>query len=122
MASLDHLGLPVRDYSASRDWYVRVLGLELELEATERRTAAVRDAGDLTIFLYEAAVPPEPSAFALWFQVEDVTATYQRLRQSGVVFQHEPKRVEWGYGAELRDPDGYRICLWDEKTMPKSSG
>lgn len=122
MASLDHLGLPVRDYAVSRDWYVGVLGLELEFDAAERRTAAVRDAGDLTIFLYEAAVPAEPATFALWFQVEDVETSYRQGLGQGVVFQHEPKKVEWGYGTELRDPNGYRICLWDEKTMPKSCG
>jgi hypothetical protein len=35
----------------------------------------------------------------------------------GVVFAHPPQKNFWGYGAELVDPDGHRIRLWDEKTM-----
>ena len=26
-------------------------------------------------------------------------------------------KVFWGYGAELRDPDGYSLRLWDQKSM-----
>jgi hypothetical protein len=30
--------------------------------------------------------------------------------------------VYWGYGAELLDPDGYRIMLWDEASMKAKGG
>ena len=120
MGSFDHFCVPVKNYEESRDWYVTVLGLEVEFDAGERRTVAVRDGKDLTFFLYEASVPQDPAAFGFWFQVDDVEAVYQRLSGEGVEFQHGPKMVEWGYGAELRDPNGYRIMLWDEKTMPKA--
>jgi predicted enzyme related to lactoylglutathione lyase len=40
--------------------------------------------------------------------------------ERGIEFVHEPKMVDWGFGAELRDPNGYRIAIWDEQTMPKS--
>jgi len=30
--------------------------------------------------------------------------------------------VFWGYGAELLDPDGYRIHLWDEVSMREKGG
>jgi catechol 2,3-dioxygenase-like lactoylglutathione lyase family enzyme len=26
------------------------------------------------------------------------------------------------YGAELLDPDGYLVCLWDERTMREKGG
>ena len=35
----------------------------------------------------------------------------------GIVFGHGPQKNFWGYGAELADPDGYLIRLWDEKSM-----
>jgi hypothetical protein len=28
-----------------------------------------------------------------------------------------PRKSNWGYGAELADPDGYFVRLWDERTM-----
>ena len=40
----------------------------------------------------------------------------------GVAFVHPPQKVYWGYGAELLDPDGYRLRLWDEVTMREKGG
>jgi len=121
MIKLDHLAIPVRDYRVSRDWYRRVLGLEVEFEIPERQTVAMRDEFDFTIFLTGDAATVVPSC-ALTFQVEDVEAAYRQLSASGVAFVHAPQRVFWGYGAELADPDGYRIMLWDERTMREKGG
>jgi catechol 2,3-dioxygenase-like lactoylglutathione lyase family enzyme len=121
MIKLDHLSLPVRDYRAARDWYRRVLGLEIEFEISERETAAMRDEFDFTIFLSGAAGPVAPSCI-LTFQVEDVEAVHRRLSAADVPFVHGPQKVLWGYGAELQDLDGYRIRLWDERTMREKGG
>jgi len=53
MLRLDHLSLPVHDWQKSRDWYKNHLGFEIEFEISDRKTAAMRDDADLTIFLYE---------------------------------------------------------------------
>jgi hypothetical protein len=37
-----------------------------------------------------------------------------------VKFVSPPKRLFWGYGAEVLDPDGYMNHLWDEVTMRKA--
>ena len=34
-----------------------------------------------------------------------------------VIFEKSPQKLFGGYGAELSDPDGYRIYLWDKRTM-----
>ncbi len=39
------------------------------------------------------------------------------MQARGILFEAPPQRLFWGYGAELRDPDGYRIRLWDEASM-----
>jgi len=54
----------------------------------------------------------------LTFQCDSVDEKYRELSARGIPFVHEPKLVAWGYGAELRDPDGYRVLVWDAKTMP----
>jgi hypothetical protein len=33
------------------------------------------------------------------------------------VLEAQPQKLFWGYGAELRDPDGHLIRLWDELSM-----
>lgn len=116
MVKLDHLTLSVRDYKASRDWYVNLLGLA-EFEIPERHVAAVQDTGGFTIFLEQSSVASGP-AVVLYFQIDSVDETYARLAGRGVHFTSPPAAEFWGYGAELADPDGYRVRLWDATTMP----
>ena len=74
MLKFDHLALPVKDWAVSRDWYVNTLGMSVEFEIAERKTVAVRDQFDFTIFLNQATGPVAASGIALWFQVKDVDA------------------------------------------------
>jgi len=117
MMRFDHLRLPVKDVAVSRRWYVETLGLRIEFEVPERRTIAVQDDADFTIFLQEAEAPVRANGAALWFQVDDVDATFARWSARGVSFAHPPQKTYWGYGAELADPDGYLVRLWDETSM-----
>ena len=117
MMKLDHLAIPVSDVARSRDWYVSQLGLAVEFEVAERGLVALQDSEEFSIFLEEAAAPDRLGRCALWFQVEDVEAIFAAWSARGVAFSHGPQKTHWGYGAELIDPDGYRIRLWDERSM-----
>ena len=117
MLKFDHLRLPVTDLARSRDWYIRTLGLKVEFEVSEQQTVALQDSGDFTIFLQEVQSPVQPNGCALWFQVTDVDATYAAWSARGIVFSHAPRKSYWGYGAELEDPDGYLVRLWDARSM-----
>jgi catechol 2,3-dioxygenase-like lactoylglutathione lyase family enzyme len=117
MMRLDHLRLPVANLARSRAWYVETLRLDVEFEVPERHTVALKDSGDFAILLQEVSSPVAPNGCALWFQVADVDATWDEWSRLGVVFAHAPQKTYWGYGAELADPDGYLIRLWDERSM-----
>ncbi len=121
MVRLDHLSLPVRDWRKSRDWYKDHLGFEVEFEIPERKTAAMRDDANLTVFLYEGEVVDCPG-ISFTVQVDDVEGKHTALVSAGVPFVHPPMKVFWGYGAELCDPDGYRLRLWDQKSMKEKGG
>jgi len=121
MLRLDHLSLPVHDWQKSRDWYKNHLGFKIEFEIPDRKTAAMRDDADLTIFLYEGRVSDCPG-ISFTIQVDDVEAKHNALAGAGISFVHPPMRVFWGYGAELCDPDGYRLRLWDPKSMEEKGG
>ena len=121
MPRLDHLSLPVRDWRKSRDWYKDHLGFEVEFEIPDRKTAAMRDDADLTIFLYEGEVVNCPG-ISFTVQVNDVKERHSMLVGAGLSFVHPPMKVFWGYGAELCDPDGYRLRLWDQKSMKEKGG
>ena len=116
MIKLDHLAISVADHAKAREWYVGNLGLRVEFEVPERRTTALQDDAGLTLFVAEERERPTASC-VLYFQVDDVEAKYRELSARGVPFVHEPRREFWGYGAELQDPDGYRVRLWYEVSM-----
>lgn len=122
MVRLDHLAIPVSDCARSRDWYVQNLGLKVEFEIPERKTVAVSDEADFTLFLYEPVEGEVSASCTLTFQVDDVHTTHRELSARGVPFEKEPQVLFWGYGAELRDPDGYLIYLWDQKSMEEVGG
>lgn len=115
MLKLDHLRIPVTDLARSREWYVRTLGLIVEFEMPDRETVALQDGEGFTVFLQAVRSPVVPNGCALWFQVSSVDATFAEWTARGVAFDHAPRKSYWGYGAELIDPDGYAIRLWDER-------
>jgi predicted enzyme related to lactoylglutathione lyase len=120
MIKFDHLRIPVADLSRSRDWYIRTLDLKIEFEVPERRTVALQDTAGFTIFLQQVESPVVPNQCAMWFQVEDVDAAHADWSRRGITFAHGPSKSYWGYGAELSDPDGYLIRLWDERSMKEN--
>ena len=117
MPTFDHLTVPVSDWMRSRDWYVRHLGMKGEFEVAERQTAALQDDEGFTIFVEKSAAPIGSKGMALYFRVGDIEATQRALSADGVLIHHGPQRVFWGYGAEVIDPDGYIVRLWDERSM-----
>ena len=116
MMKFDHLNLPVTSLDRSRDWYMATLGLKVEFEVPDRRTVALQDGDGFAIFLQEKP-GVAPNGIALWFQVDDVDAIFAQWTTRGVAFAHGPQKNFWGYGAELVDPDGYLVRLWDERSM-----
>jgi lactoylglutathione lyase len=121
MVRLDHLTLPVRQHARSRDWYTANLGLKVEFEARDRKTVALQDDGGFTLFFVESE-EPFTAVCTLAFRVDDVEATYRELSARGVAFGKAPQKLFWGYGAELRDTDGYLVYLWDEDSMKEKGG
>jgi len=109
--------LPVSDCVVSRDWYVNHLGFKVEFENTAHQAVAIQDDNGFTIFLQTTAEKLSGAKCSLTIQVEDVDSVYQRLAAKNLSFAHPPSRLFWGYGAELLDPDGYLIRLWDEVSM-----
>ena len=122
MPRLDHITLPVRDWRVSRDWWRDKLGFEVEFEMEGAGVAAMRDEADLTVFLGQADEVTIPNGLALTIQVSDVEVRHAALKAAGVAFEHGPQKVFWGYGAELLDPNGYRLRLWDEASMKAKGG
>jgi catechol 2,3-dioxygenase-like lactoylglutathione lyase family enzyme len=117
MIKLNHLALAVSDYRLSSRWYIDTLGLKPEFELPDRCVAAVQDDADVTLIFCQVDGRIDPTSCVFSYEVEDVEATHRTLVGRGIPFEYGPRRNDWGYGAELLDPDGYRVRLWDEATM-----
>jgi catechol 2,3-dioxygenase-like lactoylglutathione lyase family enzyme len=125
MVKFDHLRLPVSDLKATRDWYVTHFGFAVEFENPS--VIALKDDADFTIFLYPPETYPGKGSLdgakcGLVLQVDDVEAKHRELTAQGVKFEKPPGKYFWGYGAELCDPDGYVLYLWDEVSMREKGG
>jgi catechol 2,3-dioxygenase-like lactoylglutathione lyase family enzyme len=119
MVKFDHMALPVSNVRRSRDWYLRKLGFKIEFE--RGGIVAIQDSAGFTIFLAKAAKTLAGSKITLTIQVKSVDRKHRELAARGVKFVNPPQLLFWGYGAELLDPDGYMINLWDRVTMRRAT-
>ncbi len=122
MILLDHLTLPVRDWRASRTFYIDHLGFRPEFELPEGGpdglgVAALQDDAGLTLFVEQTRPPIAAGQGSLTIQVDEVHAFHERLSGAGIRFLSPPARQFWGYGAVLTDPDGHVLHIWDKVSM-----
>lgn len=105
--------LYVRDVQRSVAFYNEKLGIPVHLHPDDPHWAE-HSFPDGTRFALHAAGPNAEvgsGTVNLDFQVEDIDAAVATLRERGVTCS-EIEREPWGSACELRDPDGYRIGLY----------
>lgn len=69
--------------------------------------------GNLATFSVHLADVVNPSATMVYFECEDVDATYDKLKNAGVEFLMEPTNQSWLWReAYLQDPDGNKLCIY----------
>lgn len=125
LLGIHHVALICADYPRSRDFYVRVLGLNVlaehyrEARASWKLDLALPDGGQLELFSFPAA-PPRPSRPEaqglrhLAFRVAALEPVIERLAAEGVVC--EPIRVDEYTGRRFTffaDPDGLPLELYE---------
>src|SRR5262245_18037536 len=111
--NLAFVELQVADWPAALAWDRDVLGLPVVLRVKADRFALLK-AGPGQLAL--RAGRPQPGSVLLAFEVEDLPAALEHLARLGVQPEAPLKASPEGYRrALLRDPDGYRLCLYDLK-------
>ncbi len=101
---------PAQDLAATRDFYLRDLGLELARDQGSCLIFRVATGG-LFGFCHHAGPTPEHRGLILTVVTDEVDAVYQRLRRLGVETESSPRlHPDYGiYHFFARDPDGYRV-------------
>ena len=103
-----------RDPEALALWYQERLGVTTVPESYE--AGAWRQQENETVFApfqqdSEMIGPPEHT-WMINFRVDDLDAIVDQLRAAGETVEVDPRRYRNGRFAELRDPEGTGIQLW----------
>jgi catechol 2,3-dioxygenase-like lactoylglutathione lyase family enzyme len=123
----------VHDQDEALAFYTERLGMELRMDVTvpemgDFRWLTVGPVGqpDIAVVLMEIPGAPvfEPETTAqlrnlvakgavggLFFETDDIQATYEELKEKGVEFTQEPTQQPYGVDAGFRDPSGNHIRL-----------
>lgn len=131
ITQLSHTGVWVLDQDAALDFYTEKLGLELREDVTvpemgNFRWLSVGVPGQEDVAITLLAVPGPPvfdeetaarlrelvakgASSGLFFQADDVRATYEELKDRGVEFTQEPTEQPYGIDAGFRDPSGNQM-------------
>ncbi len=110
--NLNQVTLPARDVKACVSFY-RGLGLTLIVDSCPQYARMECPTGGATVSLHHTDhVPGSPGA-TIYFEVDDVDSTFQRLEHMGLRFDHGPVDQPWLWReARLRDPSGNVVCLY----------
>ncbi len=115
--NLNHICLTVKRAAESRDWYVGSLGLKLEHEDPKSGFVGLEDHGGFGLLLQQGDLKTDPAAIlSIYFEVENVDDLHRELAAKGSRFEHPPKQTGWGYGPEIKDPNGYVIRFFDSRS------
>lgn len=121
LSAIRQIAATVEDLEVSKSFYRDKLGLKLLFEAPPKM--AFFDLNGIWLMLGQAyeEEPARPGSI-LYFEVSDIKATYEELKQRGVEFIDHPHRVaDMGsyvlWLTFFRDPDGTTLALRSE--VPK---
>lgn len=131
ITQLSHTGVWVLDQDEALTFYTEKLGLELREDVTVPEmgnfrwlSVGVPGQEDVAITLLSVPGPPvfdeetaarlrelvaKGASSGLFFQADDVRATYEELRDRGVEFTQEPTEQPYGIDAGFRDPSGNQM-------------
>ena len=108
---LNQVTIPCKNYEESVAFYTQ-LGLRQIVDSPPRYARFETEAGT-TLSIHKVEFSEAQSGVVVYFEVEDVDETVERLRGVGVNFEREPCDQDWLWReAYLRDPYGNRICIY----------
>jgi predicted enzyme related to lactoylglutathione lyase len=108
--------VPVTDVERAADFYEHVLGLPLLFEYPGN---AFFDADGVRLYLAAPTEPGFDGAATIYFRVDDVTGTLERLEAAGATVRERPEIAHRDAAYDLwlafvQDPDGNNIGLMRE--------
>ncbi|GGC86603.1 VOC family protein [Undibacterium terreum] len=118
LSSLGQVALQISNTDASQEFYGGKLGLK---QLYRFGDLLFFDCGGVRLMLDGApklSIPP--CSQCLYFKVDDIANTYDKMRSAGVVFLDKPHLISKMPDHDLwmvffKDPDGHLLALMEEK-------
>ena len=108
---LNQITLPCTDYLASVTFY-KALGLRQIVDSPPRYARFETPLGT-TLSIHGVDSLPGEASVVVYFEVDDVDATFSQLEERGIEFDVEPVDQDWLWReAYLRDPSGNVLCIY----------
>jgi catechol 2,3-dioxygenase-like lactoylglutathione lyase family enzyme len=108
------------DPRAVRDWYARVLGLELAEWGGAMFPHPASGNTNWSVFPAESDYfDPSPAPFMVNYIVDDLDGVLARARTDGAEPAGEPINNAYGKFGWLMDPAGVKIELWEPPANPR---
>ena len=101
--------LNVKNFSASIDYYVNVLGFRKEWDWGDPPDVGSVERNDCSIMLVEAE-QGHPGTW-IWMGVEDAEEYYEEYQTSGAKIREHPINYPWAYEFRVEDLDGHVIRI-----------
>ncbi|MEJ7875913.1 MAG: VOC family protein [Solirubrobacterales bacterium] len=105
-----------KDPAALNRWYAEHLSVVMPEATSYDDPGWFQDRGE-TVFSaidQDSSMPGSPErSWAINFRVDDLDGVVERLRAAGVSVEPHDEEYPNGRFAELADPDGNRIQLWE---------
>ncbi|WP_255495270.1 VOC family protein [Dysgonomonas sp. 521] len=111
----DNYFLPANNYQESVHFYSEVLGLEKKFEFAEQGMIAFKVGNEEPAIILKDKTKMPDTIPAIWIEVEDTKAVYEKMKAKGIVFLSEPFKIRTGWAVELNDPSGNRLGFTDYK-------
>lgn len=108
---LNQITIPFENYRQSVDFYIK-LGLRQIVDSSPNYARFETESGT-TLSIHKIESSGAKSGVVIYFEVDDVDATVQELKNRGVEFESEAIDQPWLWReAYLKDPAGNLVCIY----------
>ncbi len=108
---LNQVTLPCTSYDESVAFY-ELLGFTIIVDSPPRY-ARFETATGTTFSIHHTVTNTRSPDVIIYFEVDDVDATVEQLKQKGITFTSEPETQRWLWReARLVDPAGNHLCIY----------
>ena len=110
--NLNQVSIPSKNVPSAIKFY-ESLGLKLIVHTHDRYARFELPVGDATFSVHEVDEFPEGSGIVIYFEVDNVVRTVEKLKAEGIRFDTDVTNQTWLWQeARLSDPDGNQLIIY----------